>query len=61
LTVRKGALVCSRYPLAEKHYVGLSRFTCEDSFFILNLAENEIKVSEEVKEEMARLQSERML
>jgi hypothetical protein len=61
LTVKKGALDFSRYPLAGKHYVGLSRFTNEDSFFILNLAENEIKVSEEVKQEMVRLRSQRAL
>lgn len=61
LTIRDGALDFSKFPLAGKHYVGLSRFTNLDSFFILDLAENEIRVSEEVKEEMRRLRNTRRL
>jgi hypothetical protein len=61
LTIRDGALNFSKFPLAGKHYVGLSRFTNLDSFFILDLAEKEIRVSEEVKEELCRLRNTRRL
>jgi hypothetical protein len=61
LTIRDGALDFSKFPLVGKHCVGLSRFTSLKSFFILNLAEDDIRLIKEVKQEMSRLCTTRQL
>jgi hypothetical protein len=61
LTIRNGAVDFSKFPLAGKHYVGLSRFTSLECILIINLTEQEIRVSEEVKQEMLRLRTTRRL
>jgi hypothetical protein len=57
MTPREGAIDCSGPHLFGRHYVGLSRFTKEDDFFILDLAEDRIRVSPAVKQEMHCLRS----
>ena len=46
------------YKKEHMHYVGLSRVRNTSALHILNLNENKIKVSEEVKHEMSRLRTE---
>lgn len=55
MTLREGAIDFSGSHLFERHYVGMSRFTREEDFVILDLAEDRIKVSPAVKEEMHHL------
>jgi hypothetical protein len=57
MTLTEGAIDFSGPHLFGRHYVGLSRFTKEEDFSILDLAEDRIRISPEVKQEMHRMRS----
>jgi ribosomal protein S15P/S13E len=53
-----GAVDFSGPPSYGKHCVGLSRFTNEEGFFVLDLAPDKIRVSPSVKAEMLRMRTQ---
>lgn len=58
LALTRGAGDFSGPPSCGKHYVGLSRFTREEDFFVLDLAPDKIRVSKSVKAEMLRMRTQ---